>query len=510
MFFKRLVLILFLASLGRVCCKQWKPTIYQKIRQTPKLTQFLALLEANRPAKLNLQYGEMTVFAPTNEAFEWYSGGLLNDLVNYHMVWYAKQTKNLENGFLITVLDENPPLWVTKTDDEIYINNARIVQDLSDYASEINSVPKKLQVLHVVDEVLDPVVRRFAMGIENPTAFDLLTRTKLWDIGNHKVDVFYKKVLTHRQEHLFKEVGSSTFFIPVDTGFTDYRQQMFDDNVITGHIIPNRVFFTRPSPKDLPFETLADADYLYVVVLFSGNEGKVFVKSHTLIGDSNHPTGEIISEIVKANIPVKNGVVHLIRRPLVVFDRKLTLFPYLSLVDKITADPFLNYSYTLGEVTKFNQNFKNNQYKYTYFIPRDRAWRNLQSFLEVNRTYFDTFVFKYGRSILNRHAVKSNISFTMEDIRLKTNMSETADINLRTLGGILRVGVTEQDGHYTIYWRNKVIPVYRANYLCNNGIVHVIDELFINEEDLQISDVDDDSSNTNPLKVLNMLMRLTL
>ncbi|KAF5281303.1 hypothetical protein FQR65_LT14764 [Abscondita terminalis] len=493
-----------------VSAKHWKPTIYQKIRQTPKFTQFLALLEANRPAKINLQYGEMTAFVPTNEAFEWYSGGLMNELVNYHLVWYAKRTKDLESGFLITVLDENPPIWITKLDDEIYVNNARLIPELSDYVSEISNAPNKQQVLHVIDEVLDPAVRHFAMGIDNPTAFDLLTKTKLWDLGNHRLDVFHKKLMTHRQEHLFSGVGSSTFFIPVDEGFTDYRQQMFDGNVIMAHVIPNRVFFTRPAPKDLPFETLADVDYLYVVVLFSTTEGKLFVKSHTLIGDANHPTGEIISEIIKPNIPVKNGVVHLIKRPLAVFDRKLTLFPYLSITDKIGSDPFLNYSFTLGEATGFNRLFSDPQYKYTYFIPRDKAWRNLQSFLEVNRTYFDNFVSKYGRSILNRHIVKSNVSFTMEDIRKRSNVSDTADINLKTLGGMLRVGVLELDGSYTIYWRNKIIPVYRTNYLCTNGIVHVIDELLVNEEDLEASDVEDDPSNTNPLKVLNMLMRLTL
>ncbi|KAB0791610.1 hypothetical protein PPYR_03410 [Photinus pyralis] len=507
MFIKLLCLILLCRALAYA--KSWKPTVYQKIRQTPKLGQFLALIESNRSSKLNLQYGELTVFAPTNEAFEWYSGRQLNDVINYHMVWYAKETKDLEDGFLTTVAEENPPVWITKLEDETYVNNARIIPDLSDYRSENNNVPSKSQVLHVIDEVLNPIVRRAALGVENPTAFELLSRTKLWDLGHHKVDIFYRKVLIHRQENILKGCDGCTFFIPVDEGFTDYRQQLFDVNVLAAHIIPKRVLFTRPAPKDLPFETLAAGDDLYVVILLSRSEGKLFIKSHTLIEDANHPTGEIITEIVIPNIPVKNGVVHLIKRPLVVFDRKLTIFPYLSIMDKVMTDIFLNYSYTLGELTQFNKVLQSDQLM-TYFIPRDKAWRNLQNFLGLNRTYFDQFVLKYGRSILNRHLVTSNVSYSMEDFWRRTNHTNTANVNLPTRGGILRVGVLEVDGQYTIYWRNKFIPVHRANYLCSNGIIHIIDDLFVNEEDLHVSDITDDPSDTNPLKFLNILMRITL
>lgn len=284
---------------------------------------------------------------------------------------------------------------------------------------------------------------------------------------------------------------------------------MFDGNVIDAHVIPHRVLFTRPSPKDSPFETLANGDYLYVVVLFSGTEGKLFVKSHTLTGDSNRPTGEIVAEIVKSNIPVKNGVIHLIKRPLVVFDRRLTLFPYLPIIDKLSMDPTLNITYTLGDKTGFNSILNTDKKKITYFIPRDKAWRNLQSFLEVGQPVFDEFVLKYGKSLLNRHVIVSNVSYTMEDLRKRSNTTDTADVNLPTLGGILKVGITETDGNYVIYWRNQIIPVYRADYQCTNGIVHIIDQLFTNEEDFS-TDSSEDTTEINHLHLLNMLIRVTI
>lgn len=51
-----------------------------------------------------------------------------------------------------------------------------------------------------------------------------------------------------------------------------------------------------------------------------------YVKSNTMIGDSKHSTGVVMAEIVKGNIPVKNGVVHLIYRPLMVVDNSVKQF----------------------------------------------------------------------------------------------------------------------------------------------------------------------------------------
>ena len=51
---------------------------------------------------------------------------------------------------------------------------------------------------------------------------------------------------------------------------------------------------------------------------------KVYVKSTTEIGGKSHPRGsEVIAEIVKANIPVANGVAHLISRPLAIVSSNL-------------------------------------------------------------------------------------------------------------------------------------------------------------------------------------------
>lgn len=50
------------------------------------------------------------------------------------------------------------------------------------------------------------------------------------------------------------------------------------------------------------------------------------MKSNTVAGDAKHARGVVLADIVRANIPVKNGVVHLIQRPLMVVDTSVIDF----------------------------------------------------------------------------------------------------------------------------------------------------------------------------------------
>lgn len=55
-----------------------------------------------------------------------------------------------------------------------------------------------------------------------------------------------------------------------------------------------------------------------------------YVKSNTVAGDTKHSKGVVMADIVRANIPVKNGVVHLIQRPLMVVDTSVIDFLKVS------------------------------------------------------------------------------------------------------------------------------------------------------------------------------------
>lgn len=54
-----------------------------------------------------------------------------------------------------------------------------------------------------------------------------------------------------------------------------------------------------------------------------------------MVGDIIHPAGAVLSEIVLPNIPVQNGVVHLIKQPLMIIDKTVQQF-----IDEVENDTF--------------------------------------------------------------------------------------------------------------------------------------------------------------------------
>ncbi|XP_029662819.1 fasciclin-1-like [Formica exsecta] len=235
-------------------------TMDAKIRDDSDLSQFYQLLEASQVANTTLTYRHVTVFAPTNRAFQKYNGSTKN-LVLYHMSNRPLTIEELRDS-ISSELEGNPPLWITRTPGkytaDVYINNAKILLEQSNFQS-------KLKVNG------DTMIQR--------------------------------------------QSQQTSFLLQPEP-----RPQKIDKQVIDGHVLPNEVLFTAPTPDNTEYKTLVFSDNLKVTVSFLKAHNKVYVQSNTLMGDSNHPTGVVLAEIVKANIPVRNGVVHLIQRPLMVVD----------------------------------------------------------------------------------------------------------------------------------------------------------------------------------------------
>lgn len=97
------------------------------------------MVKVNRLSKQYLNYNELTVFVPNNEAFRKYRGEILEDLALYHMTFEMKslQALNSTTNSLNTVNEEFPPLWITRKGGNIFVNNAQIVQRQSNYLSRI-------------------------------------------------------------------------------------------------------------------------------------------------------------------------------------------------------------------------------------------------------------------------------------------------------------------------------------------------------------------------------------
>ena len=130
---------------------------------------------------------------------------------------------------------------------------------------------------------------------------------------------------------LYDKQGTHTFFIPVDTAFQNLSQALVDKDVVAGHVVPDTLMFTNPVlSKEIKTSTYDSRGGIKVTAAIQRGDqkdkkerDKIYVKSNTVTGSRNHPREHVLAEIVKANIPVANGIVHLINRPLIIIASNL-------------------------------------------------------------------------------------------------------------------------------------------------------------------------------------------
>nr|XP_031840103.1 fasciclin-1 isoform X3 [Nomia melanderi] len=469
------VLLVVLAATGIHATQ----TMDAKIRDDPDLSQFYQLLEASPVANSTLMYRHVTVFAPTNRAFQKYNR-TTNNLVLYHMANMPKTLENLGDS-ISSELEGNPPLWVTRRQstrgEEVYINNAKILTEQSNFESKvIVGSDVKTQILHVINEVLEPVRSNSAEMISSPNAYEFLNQSEKLDLGVHRVRTFRQRVIKERKQEDFKADGRYTFLIPVEEGFKPIpRPEKVDHLVIDGHVIPNHVLFTSPTPDNVPYKTLAFTDNAKVTVSFLKQNDKVYVKSNTLMGDASHPmTGVVLAEIVKANIPVRNGVVHLIQRPLMVVDT--TVKDFLEGIEKEDG-PVYKFYQTIRDFGDEIMGSISQLRNVTLFAPSNAALEEpgVQKILQDKERV---------KEILNLHYVKE---------RLPLDKIKNKSVNQKSLDGKPHVGVQTAADRKKLYFNvvqgpsgNQTVTVegggvnatvVTANIAATNGFIHIIDRV---------------------------------
>ncbi|XP_065337194.1 fasciclin-1 isoform X3 [Cloeon dipterum] len=451
-----------------------RKSVKQKLQEDPELSQFYLLLEQNVLANFTLNFHKATFFAPTNEAFQRFKGPVDDKLILYHIASGVSQTLDKLSDTVTTSYDGSPPLWVTRLQKgntnkkELFINNAKVLEKRSNFQG-VNS-QNSPQVLHVIDEVLVPLTSVSTdTSVDNPDAAGFLAQSESVQLGSHRVRSFRQRVNQNQKEAVFKAGGGNTFFIPVDEGFKPPpRPEKIDMKVIDGHVIPGRVLFIRPTPTGEEFDTLAFTDNIRVQVSFStqpdDKSHRAYVSSNTVVGDNSHPTGVVMAEIVHANIPVKNGVVHLIHRPLMVVDTTVTQF-LQSFKEK--EDGPLNKLYEVimdhgGEFMTQITNMKS----LTLFAPSNAAWANanLNNILQTKDKV---------KEILRMHLVA-------EKLPLETILSEniiqveSAAARKNLYFNVIRHGHNET---LTVEGGGVNATVVQPNIAATNGIVHIIDRV---------------------------------
>ncbi|KMZ03136.1 fasciclin-1 isoform X9 [Drosophila simulans] len=446
-----------------------------KLRDDSELSQFYSLLESNQIANSTLSLRSCTIFVPTNEAFQRYKSKTTHVL--YHITTEAYTQKRLPNT-VSSDMAGNPPLYITKNSNgDIFVNNARIIPSLS---VETNSDGKR-QIMHIIDEVLEPLTVKAGHSDtpNNPNALKFLKNAEEFNVDNIGVRTYRSQVTMAKKESVYDAAGQHTFLVPVDEGFKlSARSSLVDGKVIDGHVIPNTVIFTAAAQHDDPKASGAFEDLLKVTVsFFKQKNGKMYVKSNTIVGDAKHRVGVVLAEIVKANIPVSNGVVHLIHRPLMIIDTTVTQF--LQKNFGCNSFKFMNENAENGALRKFYEVIMDNGgavlddinslTEVTILAPSNEAWNSSN----INNVLRDR---NKIRQILNMHIIKDRLN--VDKIRQK-NANLIAQVPTVNNNTFLYFNVRGEgaDTVITVEGGGVNATVIQADVAQTNGYVHIIDHV---------------------------------
>ncbi|KQS38924.1 uncharacterized protein Dere_GG21753, isoform P [Drosophila erecta] len=434
--------------------------------------RFYSLLESNQIANSTLSLRSCTIFVPTNEAFQRYKSKTAHVL--YHITTEAYTQKRLPNT-VSSDMAGNPPLYITKNSNgDIFVNNARIIPSLS---VETNSDGKR-QIMHIIDEVLEPLTVKAGHSDtpNNPNALKFLKNAEEFNVDNIGVRTYRSQVTMAKKESVYDAAGQHTFLVPVDEGFKlSARSSLVDAKVIDGHVIPNTVIFTAAAQHDDPKTSAAFEDLLKVTVsFFKQKNGKMYVKSNTIVGDAKHREGVVLAEIVKANIPVSNGVVHLIHRPLMIIDTTVTQF----LQKNFGCNSFKENAEN-GALRKFYEVIMDNGgavlddinslTEVTILAPSNEAWNSSN----INNVLRDR---NKMRQILNMHIIKDRLN--VDKIRQK-NANLIAQVPTVNNNTFLYFNVRGEgsDTVITVEGGGVNATVIQADVAQTNGYVHIIDHV---------------------------------
>lgn len=313
----------------------------------------------------------------------------------------------------------------------------------------------------MIDEVLAPVL--VTPNNKPAKAIDFI-QSRLRDFSH-----YFSAILDNGAASLYTTTNRCTYFVPTNTKLSGLYRNKIDLSVIKGHIVPYHALFTRPSAKNFPFPTIYQSS-LNVVLSFFVHGDKLLVES---VAFRNGTTTTTTAEIMEANIPVDNGVVHVINTTLVVSSHTTNMFPYLTMDYKLSGDPALNFANVLTEKAGYS-GILTEDAQLTFFVPRNEAWL---LYSEKGRE-----VLEYcARIFFRKQMVVGETAYTMKDLEL---LSQASEVTLHSLGGMLSLRVKRVEDDYYLVWKNKTIRVYKGDYACVNGFVHVVDAPFLTECDL--------------------------
>jgi transforming growth factor-beta-induced protein len=396
--------------------------------------------------------GEVTVFAPTNTAFENLLDAIgqssldnipddvLRDILEYHVVSGATLSNQLSNGDVTTVGGE-----------EITVSTSGGVT-LNGSASVITAdVLGTNGVVHIIDEVLVPPTIRPIVGTIVAPAYFNKNFTTLIAAVKAASPAILTTLLSSENKTLFAPTNDAF----TAAGITTLPDQATLDAVLSYHVINSEVTSSQITTGASNAETLNGTIYLS-----KGGTG-VFINGS--------------SKVTTADIDASNGVVHVIDR---------TLMPPSETIAQIAtrlsmANP-AQFTQLVAALARTQGQGENDLLEasgssgsnLTVFAPTDAAFQALYTALEVNNV--EEIPLATLIAVLKHHIVAGRVF-----------SSDLSSGSVETLNGNVTINLTANPPTVTGSsgsGNEANLQTSMLNIHATNGVIHVIDKVLLPEE----------------------------
>lgn len=455
-------------------------SIMDMLRKREDLSQFLLELQRDglHQAYMNRQ---VTVLVPTNKAMQEYRGRRGEDLVLNHMINSIVIEDQLGDR-LSSLVTGSPPIWVTKRSAWLYFNQARAVER----NIQLQSDSGEQQKMFIIDSVLEPLLPisfKNASFTQDVTAGKLLERSTLYNLGEDgRARIFFHLAKINKRDRMFDVKGKHTFFFPVDSAFDVIAREFVDAKVVEAHIVPQILLLTTLIPTGEVSTVAWEQDGVKVNVSLQPSGavgGSVMVRSNTIVGDRFHGSGMVVSRIVKGNIPVQNGIVHLIDKPLMVVAR--SLYDYVMEEGKDRNNRLYSFAQmikdkggTFGEALLESKDG-------TLLAPSNEAFR------KVDRNKLDYILGHQNlrNEVFGLHFVRERLGST--DLRLRASGEQMYSVAASWATNRVWFNFEPNSATLTVEGRGTNATALEKDIGTYNGVIHVVDT-FLGIPHLSIAD----------------------
>jgi transforming growth factor-beta-induced protein len=399
------------------------------ISQSPAHTYLTAAInQQNLAGALQDPNASLTVFAPTDQAFEQLALALstdiagllelpnLTDVLLYHVLGSSVPSISLSNGMLLTPLHNSNTIKVSITSNGVYANHAKITT--ADITADNG-------VVHVIDAVILP----------NLTVFDLALNNNFTILSTAVIQQGLIPTLTN-------PFASFTVLAPTDAAFTSLldglgitAEQLLELDNLTDILLYH--FF------NVEIEAADLSNGLLVQPLNNDNTIKVTVKGN---GDIffNH------AQVVLADVTATNGIVHALNN---------VILPVQTVVDVAINNGFSILTTALIQ-EELVPTLCNPLSQFTVFAPTNAAFEALAALINTNI-----------QGVLELDELANVLLYHVAPGELQSAQLTNGPITM--ISG--EQAIINVDGGVTINEAN----VITADVLAFNGVVHVIDRVII-------------------------------